>query len=403
VDNGRFANGAGALGAFLLKVPTYAMGATRSSNRLTGNGFTLVELLVVIAVIGILVGLLLPAVQAAREAARRIQCANHLKQISLGVLTYESTHRLMPPTFTGAGGPRPGDSSGLYSWLALILPQLEQQALYQSIDFRLPMGQLGGTPEAPDYWHWHVPADSPNALAAATVVSTYLCPSDALVVTDQLGPARPAPGSYAGNVGWARRATGLTGDGAPLAQINGAMPAINPQLASPWQTGRIGLRDFSDGLSNTALISERRMNTAVPIETTYGSFMPDGLHESTLSYCAARGSARSLPRWVTYCRGVSVADPTFSVPHGKAWISGWTLAANLYMHVMPVNDRNCHIYGGESDGNNVVSASSLHPGGAQLAFGDGRVQWVSQDVDLNVWWAIGSRNGGEVVDTDQLR
>lgn len=362
------------------------------------RGFTLVELLVVIAVIGVLVGLLLPAVQAAREAARRMQCSNNLKQIGLAVLNYESAHRVLPLTTTGPSQANPQLGSGFVSWLAMILPQIEQGPLYNSIDFRHALADDKRFASSADYTQLTISSSHPNARAAATVVPTFLCPSDTLQSTPTMGTAQPAPGSYAGNVGWVRGATGGEGNVSPVRIANGAMPIVNPSQPDAWQRPRIELGDFTDGTSNTALSAERLINNAVGSSGPFGASMQGNLKPATTSFCAGSGrSERRLGDWVSFCNGVSVPDATYSLPHGRSWISGWTLAANLYMHVMPINSRNCHLYGGEDDGTNIVTASSNHSGGAQLCFVDGHVQFVSQNIDNRLWWAIGSRNGGEVV------
>jgi prepilin-type N-terminal cleavage/methylation domain-containing protein/prepilin-type processing-associated H-X9-DG protein len=362
------------------------------------TAFTLVELLVVIAIIGVLVGLLLPAVQAAREAARRMQCANNLKQMGLAVHNYESALTAFPLTTTGPSQRSSPLGSGFYSWMAMVLPYIEQAPLYNSINFNVSMIDSKSLSVSDDYINLTVDASHPNALAAATLVPSFLCPSDSYEQTTALGTARVAPGSYAGNLGWVRGAVGAVGSSAPLRSANGAMPLINPVQPDPWHVPRIRIGDFSDGTSNTALIAERLINNSVATNGPVGVQMLGKAQPATLSYCAGSGSSnRRLSDWVTFCKGVSIPDPTYSLPHGRSWISGWTLAANLYMHVMPINARNCHLYGGEDDGTNIVSASSNHVGGAQVCFVDGHVQFVSQNIDNQVWWAIGSRNGGEVV------
>ena len=359
--------------------------------------FTLVELLVVIAVIAVLVGLLLPAVQAAREAARRLQCANHLKQLGLAALNYEATHGGLPLTTTGPSRSSPPLGGGFTSWHARILPQLEQSTLYHAIDFQQAMVDDKSFVGSPDYTQLTLSRGHPNAGVAAVAVPVLLCPSDAPRDTPSLGSAQPAPSSYAGNIGWVRGASGVDGRSAAVAITNGAMPHINPARPDTWQLPRISLRDFSDGTSHTALIAERLINNAVGISEAFGTRMDGAVAAPTSSYCAGAGhTQRSLAQWVRYCNGVSVPDATYSLPHGRSWISGWTLAANLYMHVMPINSRNCHLYGGEDDGNNIVTASSHHSGGAQLVFVDGHVRLVSQNIDEQVWWSMGSRNGGEV-------
>jgi prepilin-type processing-associated H-X9-DG protein len=102
---------------------------------------------------------------------------------------------------------------------------------------------------------------------------------------------------------------------------------------------------------------------------------------------------------VRYCSGVSYPDPTFSLPLGRAWISGWSFVGNTYMHVMPINSRHCHIYGGEHNGNNMITPGSRHPNGANVAMADGSVHFFSETIEPRVWWSLGSRNGGEVGDT----
>ncbi|MEQ1828298.1 MAG: DUF1559 domain-containing protein, partial [Pirellula sp.] len=317
------------------------------------NGFTLVELLVVIAIIGVLVALLLPAVQSAREAARRLQCSNQIRQTGLAIQNYESAFRSFPLTNTGSGVAGNPNGSGLYSWLAMILPQIEQQPLFQSIDFAIPMNSImsGATP---DYYKLQIDASHKNSHAARAVIPTYLCPSDPWQLTDAAGSARPAPGSYVGNIGWIKQTTGIDGASAELKQQNGAMPIVNSSMmSSAWFVPRLRHRDLTDGTSNTCLLSERLINSGVPVAGPFGSTMPVG-PIPTMSYCGGSTTSRSLPRWVSYCQGVSSPDPTYSSPHGKAWISGLTIAANLYMHVLSPNTRNCHVYGGESDGNNMV-------------------------------------------------
>ena len=363
------------------------------------KAFTLVELLVVIAVIGVLVGLLLPAVQAAREAARRMQCANNLKQLALAVHNYESSHSAFPLTTTGPSRTAPQLGSGFYSWLAMILPQVEQAPLYNSINFSEAMADSKRFANSTDYTQVQVSASHPNAGAASTHITTFLCPSDALSSTSTLGSAYPAPGSYTGNVGWIRGATGSDGSTASVSRANGAMPLINPASPDAWQVPRITFRDFTDGTSHTALIAERLVNNAEGTKGTFGTIMQGQAKPAVLSFCAGSGTgSRSLAQWVAYCNGVTVPDATYSLPHGRSWISGWTLVGNLYMHVMPINSRNCHLYGGEDDGTNIVTASSNHRGGAQLAFADGHVAFASESMDSAVWWSLGSRSGGEVVE-----
>lgn len=362
----------------------------------TRRGFTLVELLVVIAIIGLLIGLLLPAVQAAREAARRMQCSNNQRQLGMAILNYDSAFKVFPATVTGYG--YPGNArfgGGLYSWLAMILPQVEQGNLFQRIDFNAPMTSVVGA--APNYLRLEIQATHRNAPVAAQRIATYLCPSDPWVQTPYAGTAMPAPGSYVGNVGWTRRTTGINGNDAELQQSNGGMAIANPaDTNQTWYTPRLSTKHFTDGTSSTALLSERNINSLIPTPGPFGSTMPRG-PESVMSYCAGGGATRTLPGWVRYCDGVTVADPAYSAPHGKAWISGMTIAANLYMHVTLPNKRNCHIYGGEGNGNNMVSASSFHGSGLHVTYADGHTSFLTNNIEPRIWWSIGSRNGAETI------
>jgi len=358
------------------------------------RAFTLIELLVVVAIIGILIALLLPAVQSAREAARRLQCANNLKQIGLALHNYHTRHGVFPMSTTGAAGSSGACESGFYSWLAMILPDIEQLPLYESINFKVGMMDTCGQTAPDQYLALTISATHVNAKAAATTVATYLCPSVDFRRNEVMGTAYPAPGSYAANLGWPRGVTGIDGGSPRLARSNGFMGVVNPNPygIDSWQCGRVSVSDITDGLSNTAAVSERLISSAVTMSDLYG------VEESLRSYCINPPSGKSLPECADRCArsGPTNIDPNYSIPHGRAWISGWTLSANTYMHVIPINSRNCHVHGGEDDGNNVVTPSSHHPGGVNVLMGDGAVHFVQQTIDVKVWWALGSRNGGEV-------
>jgi prepilin-type N-terminal cleavage/methylation domain-containing protein/prepilin-type processing-associated H-X9-DG protein len=199
------------------------------NRRKVGNGFTLVELLVVIAIIGVLVALLLPAVQAAREAARRTQCVNNLKQIGVACLNYHDSFKVLPSgyissvPYSDAVPTKPG-----WGWAALILPMMEESGIHAAIDFRLPI-------------------EHPANVVVKRVISGYLCPSDEVepidfAVTDASGNpiVLAAPSSYAASVGSdASEADAETGNG--LFYRNSA----------------IRLAKITDGTSHTTMIGDR--------------------------------------------------------------------------------------------------------------------------------------------------
>jgi prepilin-type N-terminal cleavage/methylation domain-containing protein len=369
------------------------------SSRICRRAFTLIELLVVIAIIALLVALLLPAVQQAREAARRTQCRNNLKQIGLALHNYHDLHQVFPMSTTGSQQSGSHCGNGFYSWLALLLPQMDQSSLYQSIDFNLGMMDTCNQSGPSDYARLSISGNHPNAAAAAKIVSGFLCPSDPHSATDSMGTAHAAPGSYTANSGWPDLTTGPDGTSAQLREQNGFLGVINPKFPTPWQKPRISVSDVTDGLSNTAAVSERLINSMVQVQGPFGPQLNlSNAPPAVLSYCGSNtGTPRSLAFWVHYCGSVNVPDPIYTVVHGRSWISGWTFAANHYLHTMPINKRNCHLYGGEGYGMNIATPSSQHAGGVHVLMGDGAVRFVSESIDMRAWWSIGSRNGGEVI------
>jgi prepilin-type processing-associated H-X9-DG protein len=188
------------------------------------------------------------------------------------------------------------------------------------------------------------------------------------------------------------------GDDRPLERQNGVFGLDNPSDPHPWQVPRIKFRDITDGLSNTAAVAERKISAIFVVDTWLGGTAVAGdVDVNMLSFCGSSISSRSLEQWVPYCGSVTHGDPSYVEKHGHAWISGWTFAANTYMHVMPIGDRNCHVYGGEGIGNNLVTPGSYHVGGIHVLMADGSVSFRSEFIDLPLWWAMGSANGREVL------
>jgi len=357
------------------------------------KAFTLVELLVVIAIMGLLVALLLPAVQAARESARRVQCTNNLKQIGVALHNFHSAHKAFPTQTTGSPSIGGKCGAGFYSWMVPLLPHLEEHAVYGLIDQNVGMMDKCDFSTSGEYRELTISSDHPNAAAASTVIASFLCPSDSYESTGVLGSANPAPGNYAANAGWVIGTTGLDGHRPALNHSNGFVGLVNPRRRESFQRDGIGAKNFTDGLAHTAAVAERLITSA----KTFADL--GTVSQSLHSYCGGSdGVARSLPKWETYCGSVDFPDIRYSDPHGRAWISGWTLAANTYMHVMPINKRNCHVYGGEDDGTNIVTPSSHHVHGVNVLMADGHVVFIEENIEMRIWWSMGSRDGDEVIE-----
>jgi len=340
------------------------------------SGFTLIELLVVIAIIAVLVALLLPAVQQAREAARRSQCKNSLKQIGLAIANYESTFTVYP-FGKGAGyGSLGAPSYARWSAHSMLLPYVEQGPLYSSISFHQPSrhaGDGGGN-------CLHAGVSKPRKYQyrpVADEVPMFLCPSDLGVTSTWQGE-----NNYCGNQGsWlCDRGTAPAGAGdVSPNEVNGGvfffLSAIRPA-------------SVTDGLSNTAFFSERMRGNGSPDARTDLFVMANQMSlDATYATCMA-------------------TNPAGAIPLTSKWGASWVMGENcctLYNHVAGPNSFSCA--GIPFTNNNMtnmamqVSASSRHIGGVHVLTGDGSVHFVSNSVNLAVWRGLGTRNGGEAFDS----
>ncbi len=366
------------------------------------GGFTLVELLVVIAIIGVLVALLLPAVQAAREAARRTQCVNNLKQMGLGAANYESARGRFPPgrllpDWTDASGDSRGGSSyngvqitdktGFYSVHIWLLPYMEANNVYNLINFNV--AQVKKMTNVPSI------GDNPNLAAYSTAQGLFICPSDAntgQVISENnyrsnFGGSTPAAGGNGNQDILLGRAWSVAGNGA-------------------FTIGRKGLKagEYTDGLSNTAFFSERVKGSGLS-PTDFPTLaemrrLDSGLVETVpvprlLENCTAQALKAELHNFGA--SGRYIGD----------WSNGWPFAgydSTQYNHAAPPNwgtvDCGVSFIPDRPNEHAIVAARSDHPGSVVVAFGDGHTAIVSDSVDIEVWRAIGSRNGEEVVALD---
>lgn len=311
-------------------------------NRCSRTAFTLVELLVVIAIIGILVSLLLPAVQSARESARRIQCANNLKQIGLAMHSYIAANDALP-----SGSIRrleqtcSGCTTSQIGWIARILPQLEQVALYDKIDFKLEPGNSGV-----------------NAEMLQTPLDIVRCPSDG---TASAGVK--AVTNYVANIG----------------NVENTINPASTSRGAFWINSNVDSAQIRDGLSNTLLISE--CVPEWPFSVDYS------------------GDTAGYNRCKSGTDGVATSNVPGASGRGRYWFFAhanetWTFTTlTLPNDGTFLNKKECMLWSTQS----FYPARSRHTGGVQATLADGSVRFFSETIDIITWKALGSIAGQEVV------
>jgi prepilin-type N-terminal cleavage/methylation domain-containing protein/prepilin-type processing-associated H-X9-DG protein len=334
------------------------------------KGFTLIELLVVIAIIAVLIGLLLPAVQAAREAARRSQCVNNLKQLGLGLQNYANTVGCIPPSslFNGIWAD--------WSHNVMMLPYLEQAAMYNALNFSLVWNSNAGANEG----------QAENTTVTYSTLNFLQCPSDKDLLSSASGHC-----SYYGNCGSSPESAAVV-DG-----FNG--PFLLGNASGAPSRGGITFAAILDGLSNTAGFSERvkgmgtnasTWDVSTPTSTVASIATPSAVNVPLAGYqaCLAAKPTAAATNW-------SGRAP------GQVWHIGYPNSTK-YNHVMPPNTWCCGYQGQGGGMQGMYGASSRHAGGINVGMLDGSVRFIKNSISNNTWWALGTAAGNEVIDANSL-
>ncbi|HVX62532.1 MAG TPA: DUF1559 domain-containing protein [Pirellulales bacterium] len=360
-----------------------AVECKRVSSARVRRAFTLVELLVVIAIIGILIALLLPAVQAAREAARRSQCVNNLKQLGLGLQNYHDVNLSFPAGCGGTTGNYPYSNNGRISPFIPLLPFVEQGPLYDQIK----AGGNGQLPYGPPGWsgwkNWNVQ------------VPSLLCPSDTR--------PHPAPGANGEN-----NYAFSHGDSINNIYLWNSDP-INWSRGMFTNNKTVTMSMVTDGTSNTIIASER-----LRASFSAGSQPKVNVRQGTIPNIAVNTNPGSC---LTNASGMYYNDPTVAFGYfGTNWTDCETVRCG-FNTVLPPNSPSCNVIStyctgcGVTDAQGgVYSPTSNHPGGANGVMVDGSVRFISDNINTGnlgaaevnvgpspygVWGAMGSKNGDE--------
>jgi len=335
------------------------------------RGFTLIELLVVIAIIAVLIGLLLPAVQSAREAARRSQCVNNLKQLGLAINTYRASNGCIAPSgYAGTANPIPQS----FSMKARLLPHMEQMAIYNAINWTQTAYMGNAT-------------DFANDTAASAQIANFNCPSDQ-------NPGSPdafsAPSSYPNTAGKNRYYNQWECDGTAW------------YIGTDANLKRIqSIASITDGTSNTAAFSEfvKGMGRGITAgQSKNGRHM---FYTSATLVSTFFGQPDPNRSHAIDCR--DNATTMIWDYKGERWISHEAGRGGAYHHIQTPNQKSCGYNNGSTTTiDNITTASSNHSGGVNVLFWDGSVKFIKDSINYLNWFAIGTKAGGEVVSSDSF-
>jgi prepilin-type N-terminal cleavage/methylation domain-containing protein/prepilin-type processing-associated H-X9-DG protein len=328
------------------------------------HGFTLIELLVVISIIAVLIALLLPAVQGAREAARRVQCANNLKQIGLALHNYENSFHALPPAKIFSGSCTRANL-GLAvlntTGFTMILAQMDAQPLYNAYNFQQASSNSFGVNGGPN--NKLLGTAFANTTVIGNVVSSYVCPSDdrpALVEDDNPSPANFYPRQAARRSNYLLCSASYTDFDCPGA--TGIKPVKNLQGAfySDYATE---FKEIRDGLGMTCMVAE---SPQLHFQSEFGPYWGSGTHTST----HGRALPPSDPNYIYYMPNAAwnIVGPPPNFNPGRllyAWVMG-----------------------------------SRHPGGLNICFADGSVHFLTNGINPFVWWGLQTVRGQEVISQD---
>jgi prepilin-type N-terminal cleavage/methylation domain-containing protein/prepilin-type processing-associated H-X9-DG protein len=387
-----------------------ARAVSKAVSHRRASGFTLIELLVVIAIIAVLIALLLPAVQSAREAARRAQCINNMKQLSLALHNYISANDALPPIADIWWDPRAGANPpeattwGLWSPQSKLLPFMDQGPIYNAINFGMPCKWTQGGAYA-------------NHSLSATVISSFLCPSSpkAKGTIDCLSQFQDPGNNYFASTGATTHFEGYNGaNGLFFVNAPQNMPGV-----SCWETPTppIGIRDILDGTSNTVAFGEWQTGDfncnqlTIPSDVVNPVYFQGYLNG--VNFPNSPKVVQAFMTWINQCAATAKSTIThgslnweYNMSYqGASWdqgMFGYALG-NLLLPPNPPypNCRGCSWYGDWDCDPAIHGLSSYHPGGANVGFADGSVRFIKSSTSMQIIWALGTRAGGEVVSSDQ--